>query len=245
MGVTRAHGSARPRVDYAVYLVTDTELCGAFGVVATVGAAVEAGATVVQVRDPEASDRALVRLTRACVAEVAARGYAGRVPVILNDRPDLVVEAGADGAHVGQSDLDISVARALIGPTGLLGLSAHTEEEVAAAVHAHHRRVRDHRRRAADPGLLDYLGVGPLRSTTSKRDHAPVRGLAHLGALAAASPWPCVAIGGVTAADADDLAAHGLAGMAVVSAICGQPDVAVATRRLAQAWQATRTGVRR
>ncbi len=219
------HGSTATRTtpDLSVYLVTDTEQCGQRGVVDTVRAAVGAGATIVQVRDPNASDAELVALTRECVAAVAELGRAGQVPVVINDRADLAAEAGADGAHVGQSDLDAVTARRLIGPDAILGLSVHTMDELEAA-------------RRLPLGTVDYLGIGPLRPTRSKLDHEPARGLAHLGQLASASPWPCVAIGGVGAADASDLARHGIAGMAVISAICGQPDVAAATRELVRAW---------
>ncbi len=214
---------ARTTLDLSVYLVTDTQQCGERGVVDTVRAAVGAGATIIQVRDPHASEAELVALTRECVAAVADLGLAGRVPIIVNDRADLAAEAGADGAHVGQSDLDAVTARRLIGPDGILGLSVHTMDELDAA-------------KQLPPGTVDYLGIGPLRPTLSKADHAPARGLAHLGQLAAASPWPCVAIGGVGAADAGDLARHGIAGMAVISAICGQPDVEAATEGLVRAW---------
>lgn len=217
--MVRPPTGSRPRLDLSVYLVTDTRQCAGIGVAATVRQAVAAGATVVQVRDPQATDDELVELTRAVLAAVAGSG----VPVILNDRVDLVEASGAHGAHVGQGDLEVPLARARLGPDRYLGLSVHTRQELAAAL--------EHGVEA-----IDYLGIGPLRPTGSKLDHEPPRGLAHLGELAAASPWPCVAIGGVGASDAADLRRHGIRGMAVISAICGQPDVSAATRELVTAW---------
>ncbi|HYO85029.1 MAG TPA: thiamine phosphate synthase [Dermatophilaceae bacterium] len=245
---------ARPELDLSVYLVTDGALCADLGVVETVRRSVAAGASVMQVRDPQASDAEVVDLTRACVEvclDLYRYGATSRlVPVIVNDRPDLAVEASAAGAHVGQADLDVATARRVLGPDRYLGLSVHTHAELAAAIAATtdsigmNRTGRTTTRRTTDAAQsdLDYLGIGPLRATLSKSDHAPARGQPHLSSLAAASPWPCVVIGGVVASDAAPLRAAGLAGMAVISAICGQPDVAAATRLLVQAWRTATAG---
>jgi len=191
----------RPPLDLSLYLVTDTAMCGQFGVAATVSAAVGAGVTVVQLCDEGATD----------------------VPLIVNDRVHLVAAIGAHGAHVGQADLGIGQARALLGPTAYLGLSAQTVDHVAAA--------RQH-----GDGTLDYLGVGPVWATTSKLNAAAPGGLDRLRQVAPASPWPCVAIGGINLERLTQVRRTGVAGAAVVSAICGQPDVAAATRALRAAW---------
>ena len=85
--------------------------------------------------------------------------------------------------------------------------------------------------------MLDYLGVGPVWASATKLDAAAPGGLERLRQIAAASPWPCVAIGGITLARVPQVRRAGAAGAAVVSAICGRPDVAVATRALRAAWQ--------
>ncbi len=206
--------------DLRLYLVTDAALTAQRGLVPTVLEAVAGGVTMVQLRDPDAGDDEIVTLGRALVAALAPT----RVPLIVNDRVHLVAAIGAQGAHVGQGDLHPVRARELLGPEAILGLSVHDAAQLAAA-------------RALPPGTIDHLGIGPLRATDSKRDHAPVRGLAHLRDLAAASPWPCVAIGGVKAADLPDLRAAGLAGAAVISAICGTPDPRAAAAELTAAWQ--------
>jgi len=145
------------------------------------------------------------------------------VPLIVNDRIDLVDAIGAQGGHVGQSDLGVGQARALLGPAAYLGLSVQTMEHLAEA-------------RTSGEGTLDYLGVGPVWGTATKLDAAAPGGLERLRQMTSASPWPCVAIGGITLERLPQVRRAGAAGAAVVSAICGQPDVAVATRALRAAW---------
>jgi thiamine-phosphate pyrophosphorylase len=209
----------RPLLDLSLYLVTDTALCGQFGVAATVSAAVGAGVTVVQLRDEHATDDELVSLGRQILAVLDGTD----VPLIVNDRVHLVDAIGAHGGHVGQCDLGIGPARALLGPAAYLGLSAQTVEHAAAA--------REH----AD-GTVDYLGVGPVWGTATKLDAAAPGGLERLHQVTSASPWPCVAIGGINRQRLPRVRRAGAAGAAVVSAICGQPDVAAATRALRAAW---------
>jgi thiamine-phosphate pyrophosphorylase len=209
----------RPPLDLSLYLVTDTTLCGELGVTATVSEAVGAGVTVVQLRDVDASDDELVDLGRQILTILRGTG----VPLIVNDRAHLVDAIGADGAHVGQSDLGIEQARALVGPTAYLGWSVQTLGHVEVA--------RQH-----PAATLDYLGVGPVWGTATKLDAASPGGLEMLGRITAVSPWPCVAIGGVNPGRVPMVRRSGAAGVAVVSAICGQPDVAAATRTLRTLW---------
>lgn len=212
----------RPPLDLSVYLVTDSALCAGIGVPETVRRAVHAGASAVQLRDPDCSDEELVRLARA-VRAVLPPG----VPLLVDDRAHLVEAVGADGAHVGQRDLGAREARALIGPRRHLGLSVQTPVHVAAA-------------RALPHGTVDYLGVGPVWPQTTKRDAAEPSGPETLAAIVRESPWPCVAIGGIDAERAAQVRRTGAEGVAVVSAVCGRPDVAAATRCLRQAWEETR-----
>jgi thiamine-phosphate pyrophosphorylase len=209
----------RPSLDLSLYLVTDPAMCDQFGLVATVLAAVGAGVTVVQLRDAEATDDELVRLGRELMSALRGTG----VPLILDDRVHLVDAMGAGGAHVGQSDLGVGPARALLGPEAYLGLSVQTMEHVTAAL--------EH----AD-GAVDYLGVGPVWGTATKLDAAPPGGVETLRRITSASPWPCVAIGGISLERLGRVRGAGAAGAAVVSAICGQPDVSAATRELRAAW---------
>jgi thiamine-phosphate pyrophosphorylase len=212
----------REPMNLSLYLVTDTLMCGQFGVTATVSTAVSAGVTTVQLRDAGASDDDLVSLGRKILTVLDGTG----VPLIVNDRVHLVDAMGAHGGHVGQTDLGIGQARALLGPAPFLGLSVQTIEHVAAA-------------RELGEAMLDYLGVGPVWGTATKLDAAAPGGLERLQQIASASPWPCVAIGGITAQRVPQVHRAGAAGAAVVSAICGQPDVALATRALRAAWDRT------
>lgn len=218
-------GPRRPALDLSLYLVTDPVLCGRLGVPDTVSAAVAAGVSVVQLRDPGADDAELVRLGRLLADRLRGTG----IPLLVNDRVQLVAAIGADGAHVGQGDLDPAVARDRLGPHALLGLSVQTVAHVTAA-------------RSLTPGTVDYLGVGPVWPQTTKPDAAAPGGAEVLRAITAASPWPCVAIGGVTVERVPQARRAGAAGVAVVSAICGRPDVAAATRTLRAAWNAAGPG---
>jgi thiamine-phosphate pyrophosphorylase len=191
-------------------------------VAATDSAADEAGVSLVQLRDDEAGDDDLVSLGREVMAVLRGTGVA----LIINNRVHLVDAIGADGAHVGQSDLGISQARALLGPSAYLGLSVQTIDHVTAA--------REEVRPAVD--CLDYLGVGPVWPTGTKLDAAAPAGLEGFRQISSVSPWPCVAIGGISLERMPQVRRAGAAGAAVVSAICGQPDIKAATAELCAAW---------
>ncbi len=209
-------------IDASVYLVTDTGLCGGpAGVVETVRLAVTGGVTAVQVRDPSATTRELAALSAAVLNALHGTG----IPLIVNDRVDVALAVGADGAHVGQRDLHPVDARRLIGPDKHLGLSVSTAAELAQALEL-------------PSGTVDLFGVGPIRDTPSKTDAAPALGFVGLAAICSASPLPCVAIGGLGLGDMAALKATGAVGLAVISAICGRADPGSAARELLTAWRA-------
>lgn len=212
------------RADLSVYLVTDSAQCGDRGVVEVVRRAVAGGVTCVQVRDKHASHGELVDLVRA-----VAHAVADRAVVVVDDRPEVVLCARAEGAtvhgvHVGQDDLSPVVARDLLGPDAVVGLTAHTPDQLAAAA-------------ALPPGTVDYLGVGAVAATATKHDHPPVLGVAGFARVVAATTYPCVAIGGVDATLVRPLRDAGAAGVAVVSAVCAAPDPRAAAAELAGAWR--------
>jgi thiamine-phosphate pyrophosphorylase len=198
--------------DLSVYLITDRVLSGARGVLETVEAAIAGGATMVQLRDPEAKTRALVEEARA----IRLLTRRASVPFIVNDRVDVVLAAGADGVHVGQADMTVADVRALIGPEPILGLSITSEADLG---------ISDFRG-------VDYLGVGPVFQTSTKPDAAPPINVGGLEAIARRTKVPIVAIGGIHAGNAVDAIAAGARGVAVVSAICAAPDAEAATREL-------------
>ncbi|MDI5984664.1 thiamine phosphate synthase [Halomonas sp. M4R5S39] len=197
-------------IDLSLYLVTDPGLCADRGLVDTVVAAVRGGVTLVQLRDKHASTAELIDQARRLKAALAGSG----VPLIINDRLEVALAAGADGLHLGQDDGDVAAARAALGERAILGLSVQTHGQLARL----------------DPGPLDYLGLGPVFATPTKHDHARPLGFDGLAALVAASPLPTVAIGGLTAEHAAAVRSAGADGLAVISAICGQPDPEAAAR---------------
>lgn len=196
-----------------VYVITDP---GApIPVIEQALAAAKGGASTVQLRDKGASDADLHALAVALVAALAPCG----VRLVVNDRLEVAVSAGAHGLHIGQGDGDPRRARARLGPNAILGLSVETPEHCAVI-----------------PPGVDYVGAGPVRATATKPDHAPPIGLDGLAAIVAASPVPVIAIGGLGAGDAPAIRRAGAAGMAVVSAVTRAADPAAATGALVRAW---------
>ena len=213
-------------IDLSLYLVTDSGLATAAGhdLAQLVRAAVEAGVTAVQVREKDASARAFLHSVLR-VSEMLPE----HVALIVNDRVDVFLAARSMGArvagvHVGQSDLPVTAVRSMIGTDAILGLSASTEDELQRA--------------EASPARVDYVGIGALHATTTKRDAPPPLGHAGFARLVAATSLPAVAIGGVTCDDLPPLRAAGAAGAAVVSAICAAKDPGAAARELRATWEA-------
>lgn len=201
-------------IDLSLYLVLDPDLCGgAAGMVSTAKAAAENGATVVQLRAPSWKKKQWLETARALKAVLAPLG----VPLIINDQIDVALAVDADGVHIGQDDLPPAETRRLIGPGKLLGVSVSDFAELAAV----------------PTEGVDYIGIGPIQSTATKPDAGAATGVSGFQALAAAAKWPKVAIGGIKLSHCAPLFAAGADGVAVVSAICGQPDPAKAAAELA------------
>jgi thiamine-phosphate pyrophosphorylase len=174
-------------------------------------AALRGGVDVVQLRAKGASDEVILDAGRRFAARCAARGAL----FILNDRADLVIDVGADGVHVGQDDVSVADARALVGPEAIVGLSTHTPQQIAAAG-------------GAD---VDYIGVGPVHATPTKPGR-PAVGLELVADAAAHAVQPFFAIGGI---DAETVAAVRDAGarrIAVVRALTDAGDPEAAARAL-------------
>lgn len=207
---------------YELYLVTDSRLCGGpAGVLQTVRAAVAGGVSSVQLRDPQATTRELMHLGGALKRVLDGSG----VPLIINDRIDIALALDAEGAHIGQRDLDARSARRLLGPGRHLGLSVSSLGELDDAL-------------ALPVGTIDLLGVGPIRTTARKPDASAPIGIDGLAEICRGADVPCVAIGGLALADAHAVRGAGASGMAVISAICGTADPEQAARDLRAAWEA-------
>ena len=194
-----------------LYAVTDSRRLRGRTLLDTVAAALDGGATFVQLREKELSPAALLEEARA----LAKLCHARHVPFVVDDNVEVALAAGADGVHVGQSDMAARRARALLGPDKILGVSAHNAAEALAA--------------QADGA--DYLGCGAAFVTGTKLDAHPVTAET-TRAVTAAVNIPVVAIGGIEESNILQLQGRGLAGVAVVSAIFAAQDPEAASRRL-------------
>ena len=197
------------RLDSAcLYFVCD-RTPGGRPLAAVLEPALRGGVDVFQLRDKTASDDELLETA----AEARALCDAAGALFILNDRPDLVAAAGADGVHVGQDDLAIAQARAAVGPDRIVGLSTHTPEQVDAAEGA------------------DYLGVGPVHATPTKLGR-PAVGTALVAHAAQHARAPWFAIGGLDAANVGAVLDAGARRISVVRAIADADDPERAARTL-------------
>lgn len=192
-------------VDLRCYLVTSGS---GPATINTAAEAARAGTGVIQVRGKELSTAELFALT--CAVADAVNTANPQTRVVVNDRVDVALaarDAGVPvhGVHLGQDDLPVTHARAILGPQAIIGLSAGSLELV--------RQADTHRE------AIDYLGVGPFRPTPTKDTGRQPLGLASYPQIVAATQLPIVAIGGVGLDDVDELARTGIAGVALVRAI--------------------------
>jgi thiamine-phosphate pyrophosphorylase len=183
---------------------------------------VAGGATLVQLRDKHGTTRRLVAEARAIKQALGASG----VPLLVNDRVDVALAAGADGVHVGQDDMAVADARRLLGDRAIIGLSVKTLAQA----------------REAPVHLLDYIAIGGVFATTSKDNPDPPVGTDGLRAIAAAvraraaklptAKLPIAAIAGIDRCNAGDVIAAGADGVAVISALSMTADPTEAARDL-------------
>jgi len=192
-------------------LVTDDRMTAGRDLVGLALSAERGGVTSLQLRLKQATPRELAEAVRALIRAL-------RIPLLVNDRPDVAIAAGAAGVHLGPDDLPVSLARR-IGPPGfVIGASVGSEQEAAAGTSA------------------DYWGIGPWRGTGTKSDAGAALGAAGFARLLdLAGDKPCIAIGGVTPNDVPLVLRAGGKGVAVVSGILAAPDVEAAARRYVRA----------
>lgn len=190
--------------------ITDHIRDGQTGLIARASAAARGGASCIQLRLKDVSARDLVGVARELVRAVG-------VPVIVNDRADVAIAAGAAGVHLGADDVPPSVIRRIAPAEFIIGVSVGNDAEVANA------------------GGADYVGIGPFFATGSKSDAGEPIGPEGFSRLAAATGLPAVAVGGVTAENAAIAMGAGVAGIAVIGGVFGSSDPAAAARRLRSA----------
>ena len=195
-----------------LYLVTDQPSLKGRSLVDVVQAAVRGGVTCVQLREKHASSRDFYAQAVALMNLLAPLN----IPLIINDRLDIALACGAQGVHLGQSDLPVQAARKLLPPEVFIGWSVESMEDVELS--------------ATLP--LDYLGVSPVFATPTKTDTATPWGLEGLRRIRAATELPLVAIGGIHLGNAASVRQAGADSLAVVSAICSADDPLAASQQL-------------
>jgi thiamine-phosphate pyrophosphorylase len=198
-----------PKILRLVAITDDAEDQRA-GLVDRVAAAVRGGATSVQVRLKSAPPREVVDITRSIMARVT-------VPVIVNDRADIALAAGAAGVHVGEADLPVIAIRRFAPADFIVGASLGSEAEFANAKDA------------------DYVGIGPIFGSDSKTDAGSAIGVYGFERLARMVALPAIAVGGITPEGAMQVMLHGATGIAVINAIFKSDDPERAARALAAA----------
>lgn len=201
-------------IDYSLYLVTDRGLARGRSTLEIVKAAVDGGATVVQLREKDCSTREFIEQALAIKEFLKAR----RVPLIINDRLDVAQAVKADGVHLGQTDMPLEMAKGILGDSMIIGISAESLKDAVTA----------------EKGGADYLGVSPIYATPTKTDTAPPLGLAGLQKIRKAVRLPLVGIGGLNRENSAEVIRSGADGVAVVSAIVAADDPGAAASALKQ-----------
>lgn len=201
----------KPEIDYTLYLVTDRDMAGDKNFEEAIAKAIRGGCTLVQLREKKCTSREFYE--RALRVKEITDAF--HVPLIINDRIDIMLAADAAGVHLGQSDIPADAARRLIGNDKILGVSAATPEEA---------------QKAEDDGA-DYLGVGAVFPTGTKSD-ARQLSVPLLREVCSAVSIPAVAIGGINLKTIPQLEGSGISGAAVVSAVMAQAKPEEAARAL-------------
>lgn len=202
------------QLDLTLYLILDPLLCGGIaGMVNTTKIAVENGVTAIQLRSEQPfSGKAWYQAALALKKVLNTTS----VPLFINDHVDVALAIDADGVHIGQTDLPVEVTRRLIGNKKWLGFSVTNRHQLTAVPWQ----------------IVDYIGIGPIFPTSTKKDATRALGLKELQALVQLKNCPGVAIGGIGINNVVDVIQTGIDGVAVVSAICGKEDIQQATLSL-------------
>ena len=207
-------------IDWTLYVATDSQLVDEGSLSEVIEAAVRGGARVIQYREKQANTRRMITVAR------ALGGLCHRLGALflVNDRLDVALAVAADGVHLGQQDMPVALARNLLGPEKLIGVSVQDARTVAEA----------------ESQGADYLSLSPVFTTPTKPDHEPPLGLEGVRALARRSRLPVVAIGGIDRTNAAQVIRAGAQGVCVISAVLGSPDPERAARELYELAKAAR-----
>ncbi len=197
-----------------LYPIIDRELAGGRPAGEIAAELCAAGARLIQLREKGLTTRSLRELALEAVA--AAHASAGGAMLLVNDRPDVALYAGADGVHLGDRDMPPEAARRVLGPEAIIGVSCHSAEDV----------------RAADALPVDYIAVGPVYPTETKRPRFPVVGTELVSRARTLTRKPLVAIGGIDRDNAVAVVAAGADGVAVIGAVMVPGEIEVRARAL-------------
>jgi len=197
-----------------LYPIIDRELAGGRPAGEIAAELCAAGARLIQLREKGLTTRSLRELALEAVA--AAHASAGGAMLLVNDRPDVALYAGADGVHLGDQDMPAEAARRVLGPEAIIGVSCHNAEDV----------------RAADALPVDYIAVGPVYPTETKRPRFPVVGTELVSRARTLTRKPLVAIGGIDRDNAVAVVAAGADGVAVIGAVMVPGEIEVRARAL-------------
>jgi len=194
----------RVGIDWRLCFIADSEAAHGKDILQLIAQAVEGGVTIVQLRGKKWTSREFLD-----VGLKAARFLRPKkVPLIINDRVDIALACEAGGVHLGQDDMPLTFARELMGKERIIGISVSSADEALAA----------------EKGGSDYIGVGPVFATLSKKDIGSPLGLAGLREIRQKVKIPILAIGGISVANVADVIASGADGVAVISAIAAATD---------------------
>ena len=199
-------------VDLSLYLVTNRGTLQLEDFFNIIRASIEGGVKIIQLREKEAPTHEIMAIGKQLLSLLKPLG----IPLMINDRVDIAHAIGADGVHLGQSDLKVSEARAILGEKAMIGLSIESLEQAKAAMQED----------------VDYLAASPIFHTKTKTDCANPWGLSGLKQLCSISNHPIIAIGGVDATNVKQIIECGAVGVAVVSAIFNAPCPKTAAREL-------------
>ena len=201
----------KPEIDYSIYLVTDSELMSTETLMQAVEQAIKGGCTLVQLREKELSS--LDFYDTALKVKAITSGY--NIPLIINDRVDIAMAVDAEGVHIGQSDLPAKIVRRLIGNDKIMGISVSCLSEAVQA----------------EKDGADYLGVGAMFATETKTDVELVS-IDTLKHIIQKIDLPIVVIGGINKNTIPMFTGIGIDGIAIVSAIISERDIAAAAHSL-------------
>lgn len=201
----------KPDMNYTLYLCTDRRLMTTDTLEEAVELAIQGGVTVVQLREKDCTSREFYEEAE----KVKAITDAYEIPLLINDRLDIALAVGADGVHLGQTDIPVWAARDILGADKIVGATANTLEKAEEAWKSG----------------ADYLGVGDVFGTSTKADTIHVT-LEELAAIKKQVEIPVVAIGGINAENISSLKATGVDGAAVISAILAKKDITAAAETL-------------